>query len=156
MRKPEKNLHVFSLRLKKARAGKYTQEQLAEISGVSLKTIQRLEAIEEGENKSPLACNLIPLAQALDVTSEYLLLGEDDMRIYMEKLKDELKGLTNDQVKKYHDKELNDKVLAHLKLTESFVTAIQSCWAKNHAVRYYRSYVKETILKYCQNRGEEK
>lgn len=42
----KKNLSNFSLRLKEARAEIYTQQQLAEKSGVSLKTIQRLENFE--------------------------------------------------------------------------------------------------------------
>ncbi|MGN0271057.1 MAG: helix-turn-helix domain-containing protein [Candidatus Weimeria sp.] len=82
------------MRLKEAPKGLYTQEQLAEISGVNIKTIKRLENFGESDNPSPLALNLVLLAQALDVTPEYLLLGEDNMNIYMKKLEGELKALT--------------------------------------------------------------
>ena len=98
MRNSKKNLSNFSLRLKEARAEIYTQQQLAEKSGVSLKTIQRLENIEKMDDPDaepkPLASNLLMLSQALDVTPEYLLFGNENMNIYMMKLEDELKKLS--------------------------------------------------------------
>lgn len=120
MRVSKKNLHGFSIRLKEARKGLYTQEQLAEISGVNIKTIKRLENFEEKDNPSPLALNLVFLAQALDVTPEYLLLGEDNMNIYMEKLESELKALTRGEIQYYHRQKLTDKVLTAVQRTLSF------------------------------------
>lgn len=73
MRTTKKNLHSFSIRLKESRKGIYTQEQLANIIGVNIKTIKRLENFDKKDNPSPLALNLVFLAQALDVTPEYLL-----------------------------------------------------------------------------------
>lgn len=155
MRVSKKNLHGFSIRLKEARKGLYTQEQLAEISGVNIKTIKRLENFEEKDNPSPLALNLVFLAQALDVTPEYLLLGEDNMNIYMEKLENELKALTRGEIQYYHRQNLTDKVLAHLKLTDSFINNIHSYW-KAHTISCYRPYVQDTIIRYCHNRPKGK
>ena len=155
MRVSTKNLHGFSVRLKKARKGLYTQEQLAEISGVNIKTIKRLENFEEKDNPSPLALNLVFLAQALDVTPEYLLLGEDNMNIYMEKLESELKALTRGEIQYYHRQKLTDKVLAHLKLTDSFINNIHSYW-KEHTISCYRPYVQDTIIRCCHNRPKGK
>lgn len=154
MRVTKKNLHGFSIRLKEARKGIYTQEQLANVSGVNIKTIKRLENFEENDNPSPLALNLVYLAQALDVTPEYLLLGEDDMNIYMKKLETELKALTIDQIRYYHQQTLTEKVLAHLKLTDTFINEIQRYWNEN-TISCYRPYVQETIIRYCHNRPKE-
>ncbi len=151
MRVSKKDLHGFSLRLKEARKGKFTQEQLADRSGVYLKTIQRYENFKATENPSPLAINLLFLAQALDVTPEYLLLGEDNMDIYMNELEKELKALTIDQIHYYHKQQLTDKVLAHLKLTDSFITKIHTYWREN-TFSCYRPYVQDTIIRYCHNR----
>jgi transcriptional regulator with XRE-family HTH domain len=152
MRTTKKKLHGLSLRIKEAREGQYTQEELANISGVNIKTIKRLENFDETENPSPLALNLVFLAQALDVTPEYLLLGEDHMNIYMEKLKKELKALTIDEVRHYHKQKLTDKVIAHLKLTDSFINEIHLYWRNNTIRNCNRPYVQDTIIRYCHNR----
>ena len=47
MRHSKKKLSGFSLRLKAARSEIYTQNELSKKSGVSLRTIQRLENIEK-------------------------------------------------------------------------------------------------------------
>lgn len=155
MRNSKKKLSSFSLRLKESRSGIYTQHQLAEKSGVSLKTIQRLENIEKMDNPTaepkPLASNLLMLSQALDVTPEYLLFGDENMNIYMRKLEDELKNLSIEEIRYYHKQELTDKVLCHLKLTDSFVTNIQKYW-RTHTLSCYRPYVQDTIIRYCHNR----
>lgn len=155
MRISKKNLSDFSLRLSNARRGLYTQQELAEKSGVNLRTIQRLEGIEKKEDpafeQKPLASNLLLLAQALDVTPEYLLFGDENMDIYMQKLEKELKNLSLAEIRHYHKLALTDKVLCHLKLTDSFITNIQSYWTQN-TVRCYRSYVQDTIIRYCHNR----
>ena len=92
MVKSKKNLSNFSIRLKKARQEiLYTQKELAEKSGVNLRTIQRLENIEKMEDSfaepKPLASNLLLLSQILDVTPEYLLFGDENMNIYMDILR---------------------------------------------------------------------
>lgn len=155
MRTTKKKLHGFSIRLKESRKGLYTQEQLANVSGVNIKTIKRLENFEENDNPSPLALNLIFLAQALDVTPEYLLLGENNMNIYMEKLENELKALSIDEIRYYRHQNLTDKVLAHLKLTDSFINEIQRYWKEN-TISCYRPYVQETIIRYCHNRPQKR
>lgn len=155
MRTTKKTHHSFSIRLKESRKGIYTQEQLANTSGVNIKTIKRLENFDKKDNPSPLALNLVFLAQALDVTPEYLLLGEDNMNIYMKTLECELKALTIDEIRYYHNKSLTDKVLAHLKLTDSFINEIQRYW-KEHTISCYRPYVQDTIIRYCHNRPKKK
>ncbi|MCR5205979.1 MAG: helix-turn-helix domain-containing protein [Lachnospiraceae bacterium] len=152
MRVTKKDLHDFSIRLKKAREDfKYTQKQLAEISGVNIKTIKRLENFEKKDNPSPLALNLLFLSQALDVTPEYLLLGEDNMNIYMKKLESELKALTIDEIRHYHRQNLTDKVLSHLKLTDTFIKEIWQYW-NEHTIVCRRPYVQDAIIRYCHNR----
>ena len=155
----QKKLSNFSLRLKEARAEIYTQQQLAEKSGVSLKTIQRLENIEKMDDPDaepkPLASNLLMLSQALDVTPEYLLFGNENMNIYIMKLEDELKKLSIDEIRYYHKQKMTDKVLCHLKLTDSFVTTIQQYW-RTHTLNCYRPYVQDTIIRYCHNRPRKK
>ena len=151
MRKTNKKLSAFSIRLKEARAGVYTQQELSIASGVNLRTIQRLENIADGDSPTPLALNLLWLSQALDVTPEYLLLGEDNMDIYMEIIKTELKGLSADEIHYYHKLSLTNKVLSHLKLTDDFIDEIQQYWKKN-TLSCYRPYVQDTIIRYCHNR----
>ena len=159
MRNSKKNLSNFSLRLKEARFNIYTQRQLAEKSGVTLKTIQRLENIEKMDDLSaepkPLASNLLMLSQALDVTPEYLLFGDENMNIYMRELEDELKNLSVEEIRYYHKQKLTDKVLCHLKLTDSFIINIQNYW-KAHTLSCYRPYVQDTIIRYCHNRPKIK
>lgn len=152
MRTSKKKLHDFSIRLKEARKELlYTQEKLSEISGVNIKTIKRLENFGENDNPSPLALNLVYLAQTLDVTPEYLLLGNDDMERFMKQLGKELKALTVNEIRFYHKQNLTDKVLAHLKLTDSFIDEIWQYW-KNNTISCYRPYVQDTIIRYCHNR----
>ena len=155
MRASKKQLHPISLRIKNAREGLYTQEELAEISNVNIKTIQRMENFDKTENPSPLALNLVYLAQALDVTPEYLLLGEDNMNVYMNQLEKELKALTIDEVRYFHRQKLTDKVLSHLKLTDDFINKIQSYWKEN-TISCYRPYVQDTIIRYCHNRPKRR
>lgn len=158
MRSTSKDLHPFSNRLKQARENcSYTQKQLADISGVRQRTIERLEIFEKNDDPSPLAKNLLLLAQALDVTPEYLLLGEENMNIYMSQIKKELKCLTKDEIIEYHKKKMTDKVLAHLKLTESDIDEIYVYWKENTLkCRLQRPYVQDTIIRYCHNRPKKK
>lgn len=159
MRNSKKTLSNFSLRLKAARSEIYTQSELSAKSGVSLRTIQRLENIEKKDNPTaeptPLASNLLMLSQALDVTPEYLLFGDESMNIYMQELENELRNLSIEEIRYYHKQALSDKVLCHLKLTDSFVASIQEYW-RTHTLSCYRPYVQDTIIRYCHNRPKIK
>ena len=146
-----KELHEFSKRLKEARIGLYTQKQLAEKSGVNIKTIKRLENFNKNDNPSPLAQNLLNVAQVLDVTPEYLLFGNESMEQYMSQIEQELKSLTISEIRFYHKQKLTDKILAHLKLTDSFVDGIWQYW-KDNTLSCYRPYVQDTIIRYCHHR----
>lgn len=100
--------------------------------------------------------NLLRLAEALDVTPEWLLLGEEDMKIYMTKLESELKALTSDEIIYYHKQPLTDKILSHLKLTDDFIDNIHEHWKNNtFRSRIYRNYVQDTIIRYCHNRPKK-
>lgn len=147
----------FSQRLKELRSEHhYTQEQLANIAKISLKSVQRYE---QGKGiKKPNVEYLLALAEVLDVTPEYLLKGEENMDSYNEAIKNELGHLESfSQVKEIHDKELNAVVLAHLKLTDSLVTSVRDSWqAKKLFQGSYctRPYVQDVIVRYCQNRSD--
>ena len=65
---------TLAIRLKQARLKKkLTQEELAETVGIKQQAVQRIEA---GKVKS--TSYIVQLAQALDVTPEWLALGEDE------------------------------------------------------------------------------
>lgn len=154
-----KELSGFSERLKAARRDMYTQEKLSEASNVGYRSIQRYESIKKSDNPTDKellisTSNLLRLAEALDVTPEWLLLGEEDMKIYMTKLESELKALTKDEIYYYHKQPLTDKVLSHLKLTDKFIDNIQQYW-KDHTLSCYRNYVQDTIIRYCHNRPKK-
>ena len=155
MRETKKELSDFSLRLKESRKNLYTQKELSEVSKVPQKTIERLENIKKGDSVSPLAINLLCLSQALDVTPEYLLLGEDRMNIYMSNIEKELKNFSIEDIHYYHSQKLTDKVLAHLKLTDSFIDDIHEFWNTN-TLKCYKPYVQDTIIRYCHNRPKVK
>lgn len=148
----------FSERLRKARIARgYTQAQLAEIAGINVKTISRWEVYEKDisnpkESVNTLrASHVFKIAQALDVTPEYLIEGEDNMNIYMNQIEAELKALTIDEIRDFHKKPLTDKVLAHLKLTDDFIDKITDYWCKN-TLKCRNDYVQNTIIRYCHNR----
>lgn len=156
----------FNLRLKQTRKKRgYTQEGLAQIANVSVQTIRNYE---QGVSK-PVAAYLLYLARSLDVTPEYLLLGDDNMNNYTSAVKKELQQLsTFSQIKEIRDKELNSVILSHLEMSEDLVEGIKSEWEQKKIFKKQikgddgttliedsyctRSYVREIILRYCQNR----
>lgn len=153
-------METFAQRLKRIRnERKYTQEKLGQISNIVSKTIQNYE---QGKN-DPSAYNLLSLAQALDVTPEYLLKGNNDMNNYTKAIKVELRQL-NDfvQIAEIRKAELNSVILAHLELSEGLVSDIQDDWNQKRMFRSadsqsmdgkcYKNYVREIIIRYCQNR----
>lgn len=149
-------LSDFSKRLKEERKRQgYTQKSLAEECDISLQTLRRYEQRKNNEQTSPLADNLVKIAQVLDVTVEYLLFGKDQMDLYMNQLEKELKELTIEDIRYYHKMSMTKKVLAHLALTEEFITEIQEYWRK-HALSCYRPYVQDTIIRYCHHRPRRK
>lgn len=142
----------FASRLKNIRKRRgYTQEQLAKITQISLKSIRRYEQ----KGKCPNAEYLLTLAEALDVTAEFLLKGSDQMNIYTSAIKAELRQISKfEQLKRIKSMDLNNTILSHLELTESLVTDIREEWIQNQLFEKtcYRNFVKEIIIKYCQNR----
>ena len=85
---------TFADRLKELRnIRNYTQEELGKITNISVQSIRRYE---QGRlNEEPSAYNLLQLAKALDVTPEYLLIGDNNMTSYTEAIKRELKQLND-------------------------------------------------------------
>ena len=88
---------------------------------------------------------------------------------YTSAVKKELQQLsTFSQIKEIRDKELNSVILSHLEMSEDLVEGIKSEWEQKKIFkkqikgddgttliedRYCtRSYVREIILRYCQNR----
>jgi transcriptional regulator with XRE-family HTH domain len=142
----------FAYRLKQLRLErKYTQEDLAAIVKVSTKTIGNYEQ----RISEPQAVLLLALAQALDVTPDYLLLGENHMKTYTCAIIAELEQLTTfDQIKQIKDEELNSTIVSHLELSDDLVDTIRNKWNDSIFKKSYctRPYVQEVILKYCQNR----
>lgn len=154
--KSDNELSDFSKRLKEERIRQgYTQQSLSKESNIPIQTLRRYEQRKHDEQTSPLAENLVKIAQVLDITVEYLLFGKDQMDLYMNQLKKELKELTIDDVYHYHKMPMTEKVLAHLALTEEFVTEIHEYWRKD-GLSCYRPYVQETIIKYCHHRPGRK
>lgn len=159
-------IEKFPIRLKEIRQERgYTQEELAEIANVSVQTIRNYEQ----DRSQPVAEYLLILAEILDVTANYLLLGQEDMNKYTQAIEKELKQLDDFQkIKAIRDKELNARILPHLKLSEDLVTSIKESWeSKKLFLRESvddggqivskesyatRNYVREIILRYCQNR----
>lgn len=69
-------MYVNSIRLRELRlARQWSQDQLAELSGLNLRTIQRLESGAKISNES-----LRALAAVLEVPAESLLIGDPRVR----------------------------------------------------------------------------
>ena len=148
----------FSDRLKRIRTKRnYTQAELANIVKVATKTISNYE---QGRSE-PQSKLLLDLAQVLDVTPEYLLLGENNMNKYTRAVLSELEQLTTfQQIKQIKDEEFNATILSHLEITNDIVDTITKKWNSLYIVYkddgslsyFTRPYVQEVIMKYCQNR----
>lgn len=110
---------VFAERLKKCRKEKgYTQDQLAKITNISVQTIRNYEQ----DLNEPIARYLLEMAKALDVTPEYLLIGENNMNNYTAAIKAELMQLADyDKIVEIKNAELNSTVLDHLEMSEELV-----------------------------------
>ena len=146
---------TFADRLKELRnIRNYTQEELGKITNISVQSIRRYE---QGRLK------------ALDVTPEYLLIGDNNMTSYTEAIKRELKQLNDyGQISEIKETELNSTILSHLEMSNDLVDAVKTDWNekgifkriekeedKQIVVDSYctRPYVQDVILRYCQNRS---
>lgn len=155
----------FAARLKRIRNERgYTQEQLARITLISVQTIRNYE---QGHNE-PISSYLLDLAQALDITPEYLLKESMNMKTYTNAIKTELSQINNfEQLVEIKHENLNATVLPHLELSEELVSDIKDAWEEKNLFvqsktfndkilleKSYctRNYVREIILRYCQNR----
>lgn len=145
---------TFADRLKQTRNDRhYTQAQLAVLVDVATKTISNYE---QGISE-PITRHLLEIAKVLDVTPEYLLLGDNNMNTYTEAIKKELLQLTQfSQIEQIKHQELNAAILSHLEMSEELVNEVTSAWNRSgiFAPDSYctRSYVQDVILRYCQNR----
>lgn len=144
----------FASRLKSVRKHQgYTQEQLAKITQISVGSIRRYEQGKKGE--VPNCEYLLMLAEALDTTPEYLLRGENSMNNYTSAIKAELLQIREfAQLQQIKNTPLNATILSHLELSESLVADLREAWMSNKLFETscYRNYVREIVLRYCQNR----
>lgn len=153
-------MKTFAERIKQVRQDrKYTQQQLAEIINVSVHTISNYE---QGICE-PSCVTLLELAKVLDVTPEFLLLGENNMNNYTNAIKAELMQLTDfDKIAEIKAQELNSTILSHLEMSDELVETIKNQWnmtaifkrKKDGVVEdsyCTRNYVQEVIIRYCQN-----
>lgn len=151
----------FAKRIKQIRHDReYTQQQLADIIRVSVHTISNYE---QGVCM-PNSIVLLELAKALDVTPEFLLLGENNMNNYTNAIKTELLQLKDyATIAEIKSHELNSIILSHLEMSEELVETIRNQWntagifkrkkaRKVEASYCTRNYVQEVIVRYCQNR----
>lgn len=144
---------TFADRLIKIRKERgYTQKKLEDISGISVGSIRRYEQ----ENKNPNADYLLTLSEVLDVTPEYLLRGDEKMNNYTKAISKELKAIDRFAViNEIRKTDLNGVVLSHLSMNDNLVNDIQNYW-NNHIFtegsECYANYVREVIIRYCQNR----
>lgn len=160
---------TFAKRLKRIRNQRnFTQEQIAKITGISVQTIRNYE---QGKNE-PIAVYLVDLAKALDVTPEYLLLGENNMNSYTNAIKVELMQLSDyGKISEIKKEELKSIILSRLEMSEELISAIKKNWNGKHIFKRskkingkevkedsycIRTYVQEVIVKYCQNRAKYK
>lgn len=157
---------TFADRLKELRQKRhYTQEQLSVAAGLSVQSIRRYE--QGKADKDPRAVNLLQLAKALDVTPEYLLIGDNNMERYTDAIKRELKQLQSyGQIAEIKNTDLNATILSHLELSSELVDAIKDDWNSKEIFKRTsnggqfvessyctRGYVQDVILRYCQNRA---
>ncbi len=160
--------NTFANRLKELRnIRNYTQEVLGKITNISVQSIRRYE---QGKlNEEPSAYNLLQLAKALDVTPEYLLIGDNNMSSYTDAIKRELKQLHDyELISEIKDTDLNSTILAHLEMSNELVDDIKKDWDKKGIFKRIeetdgvktevdsyctRPYVQDVILRYCQNRS---
>lgn len=139
----------FAVRLKRIRNERgYTQEQLARITLISVQTIRNYE---QGHNE-PISSYLLDLAQALDITPEYLLKGSMNMNTYTNAIKMELSQINNfEQLVEIKNENLNATVLPHLELSEELVSDIKDAWKKktflcNQKLVMIKSYLKKATV----------
>lgn len=156
----------FAKRLKRIRSHRnFTQEQLATITKISVQTIRNYEQ----HICEPLSKYLLDLAKALNVTPEYLLLGDNNMESYTNAIKAELMQLADyDKISEIRSEKLNSTILSHLEMSEELISTITKDWNGKGIFKHSaksgekkdsyctRSYVQGIILRYCQNREKYK
>lgn len=156
----------FAKRLKQLRNARgYTQQELADIANIPVHTIRNYEQ----DICKPITKNLLELAKILDVTPEYILLGENNMFNYTIAIKNELLQLKDfKKIAMIKEEELNSTILSHLEMNEELVEDIRTEWNKAGIFKKERpgsviensyctkNYVQEVIIRYCQNRVKYK
>ena len=143
----------FANNLKKLRKERnMSQVQLANISGISVKTIQNYEQDRNG--MAPTLPNLMMLADIFSVTPSYLYYG-GDKEMYMDDLLFELAQLSTESIKEIHDSEARGGSLPKLSISNAIINKITYKWNKDVVLPkrgFYKSYVEQTIIRYAQNR----
>lgn len=134
-----------------------SQVQLANISGISVKTIQNYEQNRNG--MAPTLPNLMMLADIFSVTPSYLYYGGDKemytSSLYMDNLLSELAQLSTESIKEIHDSEASGGSLPKLSISNAIIDKIAYKWNKDVVLPkrgFYKSYVEQTIIRYAQKR----
>ena len=148
----------FADNLKRLRnEGNMSQSQLADISCITIKTIQNYEQDRDG--RSPTLHNLMLLADIFNVTPYNLYYGgRKEMNtnsLYMNEILSELTRLSNSAIEEIHDSKATGISLPKLSISDTVITKLTE--QLNNGVVFpkrgiYKSYIEQTITRYAQNR----
>lgn len=155
-------MQIFADNLKKFREERnMSQSQLANISCISVKTIQNYEQDENGN--APTIHDLLVLADIFNVTPYYLYYGgQKEMEtnsLYMNELLSELAQLDRDAIKEIHDSEANGISLPKLSISDEVIAKLAGKWNEDVISPqrgYYKPYIEQTIIRYAQDRQKWK
>lgn len=134
-----------------------TQSQLANLSCISIKTIQNYEQDRDG--RSPTLHNLMLLADIFNVAPYNLYYGGckemNTNSLYMDEILTELTRLTTSAIEEIHDSKATGISLPKLSISDTVITKLAEQW--NNGVvfpkrGFYKSYIEQTITRYAQNR----
>ena len=150
------NENTFAYRLIARRKElKLTQADIEKLSGIPIHTIRNFE---QGVTQIPGADNLLQLADVLDISPYRLLYGGNEMKTntYTESIVKELLQLGVEQVVEIKKTDANGTMLSRLMLSEEVIDDLCMKWNAQHLFNghnCYRNYVKDVVIKYCQNRS---
>lgn len=151
-------MNEFANNLKRLRNEKrMSQKQLAEVSCISIKSIQNYEQNRDG--RAPTLHNLMLLADIFDVTPYYLFYGgSKEMNtnsLYMDEILSELVQLPTTGIIEIHDSSAIGISLPKLSISDEIIAKLAEQWNDGTVFPkrgLYRPYIEQTITRYAQNR----
>lgn len=136
---------------------KMSQVELANISCISIKSIQNYEQNRDG--RAPTLHNLMLLADIFNVTPYYLYYGgTNEMNsnsLYMNEVLSEISQLPFDAIKKIHDSPATGISLPKLCISDALISKIAGklnfkvCFPQRGL---YKPYIEQTLIRYAQDR----